>query len=113
VLRLLLQGLRGADYTFSAVVLTGGQGVINLAAGELNVAKTELIGMAQMLLQTRRLLIARELPHADLLVRELKNYRPKTIPGPTARLSAAKASKQVKGKTPCLSNFNFGLRLVF
>ena len=87
VLRLLCQGLRGVSHTFSAVVLTGGQGVVNPAAGELHVAKTELIGMAQMLLQTRRLLVARELPHADLLVRELKNYRPKTIPGPTESIA--------------------------
>jgi hypothetical protein len=83
VLRLLLQGLRGqVSYTFTAVTLTAGRGIVNPVIGELNVAKTELIGLAQSLLQTRRLLVARELPDTALLVRELKNYRPRVTLAP-------------------------------
>ena len=45
----------------------------------MHVAKTDLIGTLQVLLQTRRLLIPRTLSHAPVLVRELENYRPRVM----------------------------------
>jgi hypothetical protein len=41
------------------------------------VAKLDLIGMLQVLLQTRKLLIAEGLPHAETLVKELLNFKVK------------------------------------
>jgi hypothetical protein len=80
VMRLLIQGLNGrASCSWTAVLLTAGHGIANPADGEMIVAKTELIGTLQVLLQTRRLHIASDLPDARLLVRELENYRPRVV----------------------------------
>jgi hypothetical protein len=76
---LVIQGLNGVDLTWSAVILTAGHDFAIPANGELRVAKADLVGTLQVLLQTRRLQVANELPHARLLVRELENYRPKVI----------------------------------
>ncbi len=40
-----------------------------------HIPKTELVGTLQVLLQTRRLRIARGLPDAELLVHELENFK--------------------------------------
>jgi hypothetical protein len=80
VLALVLNGLNGrVNHTWSAVIITAGHEFSNPANGELRVAKADVVGTLQVLLQTRRLLVASELPHAQLLVRELENYRPKVI----------------------------------
>jgi hypothetical protein len=39
--------------------------------------RKELVGTLQVLLQARRLLIPRELPHAELLMKELQNFKTK------------------------------------
>lgn len=84
VMRLILDSLRGrVDHTWTAVLLNAGQGESVIANGEMLVAKTELVGTLQVLLQTRRLQIASDLPDAKLLARELENYRPKVVLAPT------------------------------
>jgi hypothetical protein len=80
VLRLLVQGLhRRVSYSFTAMLLSAGHDESNPATGMVVVAKTDLIGTLQVLLQARRLHIAAELPDARHLVRELENYRPKVM----------------------------------
>jgi hypothetical protein len=44
-----------------------------------HIPKTELVGTLQVLLQTRRLRIARGLPDAELLVHELENFKMKVV----------------------------------
>ena len=49
--------------------------VKQVEAGSLHVPKKELIGTLQLLLQTRRLQVARSLTDAAVLMKELENYR--------------------------------------
>jgi hypothetical protein len=58
------------------VTITGGESVTE-ADGYLQVPKRELVGAVQVLLQTGRLKIARELPEAALLTSELLNFQVK------------------------------------
>jgi hypothetical protein len=46
----------------------------------VHVPKKDLVACAQVLLQARRLRVARELPLADVLVRELENFRVRITP---------------------------------
>jgi len=80
VLALVIHGLQGqVSHSWSAVIITAGYDVSNPANGELRVAKPDLIGTLQVLLQTRRLQVPKDLHDAQLFVRELENYRPKVI----------------------------------
>src|SRR5262249_55471850 len=58
-------------------LITAGHAVTAGDDGSWHVAKKELVSGLQVLLQTRRLQIARALPEADLLVKELQNFRVK------------------------------------
>ena len=82
VLRLLVGALTGrVTCQYSQILVTAGHLVGSPPTGGFAIAKPELIGTLMVLLQTRRLQIAKDLPHAALLVRELENYRPKvTLP---------------------------------
>jgi hypothetical protein len=51
-------------------------GVTIPPSGGLAIPKSDVVGTVQVLLQTRRPIIARDLPDAPLLVRELERYRP-------------------------------------
>jgi hypothetical protein len=51
----------------------------SLGTTSIHIPKTELVGTLQVLLQGRRLWIARDLPEADLLVRELENFKLKLV----------------------------------
>lgn len=62
------------------VVLTAGHRTTVEADGTLLVPRQELAGTVQVLLQSRRLMVAQELPHAPLLVQELLHFRPKAAP---------------------------------
>lgn len=71
----LADGLRDrVTCTFCPVTITTGQDVIT-GGGALRVPKKELVGILQVLLQNRRLQVARTLPDALLLLRELENFR--------------------------------------
>lgn len=48
--------------------------------GRIRIPKQELVGTVQVLLQTRRLQIAKALPDSDLMVRELESFRVKPPP---------------------------------
>jgi hypothetical protein len=84
VCSLVIRGLSGqVDHTWTAVLLTAGVMESNPAAGEVHVAKTDLVSTVQVMLQTKRLLVSNQLAHASLFVRELENYRPKVaLPKP-------------------------------
>src|SRR5262249_50058564 len=56
------------------VTITGGRAVTAGPAGGLHVPKRELVGTLQVLLQGRRLQLARGLPEARALVRELEGF---------------------------------------
>jgi hypothetical protein len=83
VVALLAEELRNqVTCTFCPVTLTTGHGVTIGDNGGVCVPKKELVSVLQVLLQLRRLQVARTLPDALLLVRELEHFRVKV---PTAR----------------------------
>jgi hypothetical protein len=59
------------------VTITGGQGVSVADDGSFRVPKKELVACLQVVLQERRLKVARGLAEVNLLVRELLNFRVK------------------------------------
>ncbi len=59
------------------VTITGGQAVTQEPDGSYHVPKKELVTCLQLLLEGRRLRIARSLAEADTLVRELQNFQVK------------------------------------
>lgn len=59
------------------VTITGGQSVTEAEDGSRHVPKKELVTGLQLLLQGKRLQIAKSLPEAPTLVRELENFRVK------------------------------------
>ena len=61
---------------FAAISITGGEQASAGPAG-FNVPKRELAGIVQVLLQTRRLLIAQGLPEAHQLKHELQSFKVK------------------------------------
>jgi hypothetical protein len=78
VLRVLLDGLMNQVVsTITPVTITAGLGVRLAEGGGLLVAKKELVGALQVLLQGRRLRVAPTLPEAPLLAQELGNFRAK------------------------------------
>src|SRR5262249_301203 len=62
------------------VTITAGQAVSVTPDGAFHVPKKELVTALQLLLQSRRLLVARTLPDAGILVRELENFRVRITP---------------------------------
>ena len=71
--------LRDARLEPIAVTITGGDSVTG-GPGGLRVPKRDLVGAAQVLLQSKRLKIAEELEHTPALVRELLEFRMKIDP---------------------------------
>jgi hypothetical protein len=61
---------------FTGITITGGHQVTAADDG-FHVPKKELVATLQVLLQTRRLRVARSLPEAGVLVKELENFRVK------------------------------------
>ncbi len=62
------------------VTITIGRMVARDADGMHMVPKQDLVGCLQLLLQGRRLKVAKGLPDADLLSREMQNFRMKSVP---------------------------------
>jgi hypothetical protein len=62
--------------TLRPVTITAGLEVVPDAGG-WRVPKKDLVGVLQVLLQSRRLQVARQLPHAATLVKELEAFRVK------------------------------------
>jgi hypothetical protein len=60
-----------------AVTITAGHAATPNHAGGVCVPKKQLVGALQVLLQTRRLHVARELPDAAVLVKEMEAFRVK------------------------------------
>ncbi len=76
VVDMLADGLRNrVTCKFAPITITAGHQVS--VENGLHVPKKELVGVLQVLLQSRRLHVARELPDAATLVRELENFRVK------------------------------------
>jgi hypothetical protein len=68
--------LRGAvNCRVVPVTITAGHAATQAEDGSRHVPKKELVSTLQLLLQARRLRVARSLPDADALVRELENFR--------------------------------------
>jgi hypothetical protein len=89
VVNLLMDGLRDrVTCQFWPVVIKAGRGMTMGEGGEVQVARQELIGALQILLQSRRLQIPRSLPDAALLVEELQNFRAKVTAATTDTLEA-------------------------
>jgi hypothetical protein len=81
---LFAQGLQTTVTCFySPVILTISGTVVPNGRAGLAVPKADLVGTLQVLLQTRRLQISRQLDEAATLTRELAAYRPKTKLDPT------------------------------
>jgi hypothetical protein len=78
VVDMLADGLRNrVTCGFWPVTITAGHGATMGEDGGLRVPKKELVGSVQVLLQARRLRVARALPDAPVLVKELENFRVK------------------------------------
>jgi hypothetical protein len=77
---MLMDGLHGrATCTCHPVTITAGHAPTIGEGGGLQVPKKELVGVLQVLVQTRRLQVARTLPDAALLLQELENFRVKAV----------------------------------
>jgi len=70
------------------IVITGGTAVSRGEDGTTHVAKKELVGVLQVLLQARRLLVSDRLPEAKTLVKELQNFRVKITAAANETLEA-------------------------
>jgi hypothetical protein len=78
VVDLLADGLRDrVTCTFFPITITAGHEATLGEGGGLRVPKKELVAAVQVLLQSRRLHVARSLADAPVLVRELENFRVK------------------------------------
>jgi hypothetical protein len=64
------------DAVLRPVTITGGNAIVPDDLG-WHVPKKELVGVLQMLLTSRRLLVAKNLPDAAVLSKELENFRAK------------------------------------
>jgi hypothetical protein len=62
---------------FCPVTITSGHEVTLSETGEFRVPKKELVGVLQVLLQTRRLRISQALPEAAILAKELETFQVK------------------------------------
>jgi hypothetical protein len=62
------------------ITITGGLSVTGDGRGGVHVPKKDLVACAQVLLQARRLRVARELALADVLVQELENFKVRITP---------------------------------
>jgi hypothetical protein len=69
--------LRRSGLTFDAVTITGGDTETQSGWYDWRVPKRDLVGGLQVLLQSGRLKIARQLEHAQTLKAELLNFRVK------------------------------------
>jgi hypothetical protein len=78
VVDMLADALRGqVSCLFFPITITAGHAVTGGEMDSLHVPKKELVGTLQLLFQTRRLQVARTLPDAAVLVKELENFRVK------------------------------------
>ena len=78
VVDMLFHALNGrVSCLFFPITITAGHLVTYPESGGLHVPKKELVGTLQLLLQTRRLQVARTLPDGAVLVKELENFRVK------------------------------------
>jgi hypothetical protein len=68
---------KGITCRYCPITITGGHTISPANAGGFNVPKKELVSALQVVMQTRRLRIAPTLPEAELLVKELQNFRVK------------------------------------
>jgi hypothetical protein len=59
------------------ITIIGGHATTILADGSVHLPKKELVSTLQVLLQSRRLRIAKSLPDAEVLVREMQNFKVK------------------------------------
>jgi hypothetical protein len=75
--RAVVDMLRQTASSVIAVTITGGHTVTRAEDGSYHVPKKELITALQVVMQARRLQIARSLPDASLLVRELQQFQVK------------------------------------
>jgi hypothetical protein len=67
----------GIDAHIRPVLITAGNHAARDGHGGWTIGKVELVGMLQVLLQTRRIKVAQGLPHAPTLMRELQDFRTK------------------------------------
>ena len=70
----------GINCRLRCIIITFGHGSRPDVRGGYRVAKVELVGALQVLLQSRRLKVAEALPEAKTLVKELQNFRVKITP---------------------------------
>jgi hypothetical protein len=74
--------------SIQAVTITGGQAMTKQEGGGYAVPKKDLVAVLQVLLQQRRLVVAKTLPHAALLGAELSAFRVKVTAGGNDTLEA-------------------------
>ena len=75
--RPIIDAMRRAGLKPTPVTITAGEHATRALDGYRRVPKRDLVGALAVLLQTKRLKIARELKHAERLVEELQDFRVK------------------------------------
>lgn len=75
--RAVIDRLREFGLTPVPVTITGGDQLVVDADGSVKLPKRELVGTVAWTLQTDELVIGKNIPEADTLVRELKNFKAK------------------------------------
>jgi hypothetical protein len=73
----VIESLRAAGLGFAGILIHGGDAVSDMDGG-YRVPKRELVGTVDVLLQNRRLRIAKTLPMAEVLVQELEAFKATT-----------------------------------
>ena len=96
VIEMLLDGLRNqVTCGYLCVTIAAGHEKGTLQGNDLVLPRKELVGVLQVLLQSRRLQIPRTLPHASLLVQELERFKAKvTLAGQKDALEQWRESEQ-------------------
>jgi hypothetical protein len=89
VVKMLKDSLHGnVNCHIAPVTITGGDRVMTGGGQGMQVPKKELVGVVQVLLQSRRLHIAKSLPDAAMLVRELETFKARITVGSTETFEA-------------------------
>ena len=93
VVDMLREGLLGLDCKLLPITITGGRSVKLVPGDGVHVPKRILVGAVLRLLQSKRLRIARTLPAAPVLMRELANFRVKITSARNEIFEAGRGTK--------------------
>jgi hypothetical protein len=86
------------------ITITAGANV-SWSEGSLHVAKLRLVANTQVLLETRRLVFAKDLPDAPTLIKEFQSYRSKVSPAANQVFESREGAHDDLLLSVCLASF--------